>query len=471
VEVPDPLRLLSAITTLTLVVLAAACAAPPGTRFEAPPLTDEDKAWLVANAVPIRSIDPRERDYADLQSLKKLIGDARVVQLGEQSHGDGAAFLAKCRLIQFLHREMGFDVLVWESGMFDCRLADRALRNPTVPVEQAWPDGVFAIWGISAQVRPVLDYIREAAATERPLEVAGFDCQMSSGKVGRWLDALAAHFAPLGDDHPALEVLDAFPARALKPQQRRGDLELLERATGSLEKLATLADKDREKLAAAHGEGEAAFMRRTIDDAAATVRMYLAIAEQNGSTYAGSHLNHRDQRMGENLIWLANERYKGRKLVVWAATMHAVHDVQAIRPKEMPDIYKGGVTAGTVAKGALGDALYTIAFDAHQGEAAPAFEKDASALDPSPPGSLGDHLSRLDSPFLYVDLKSAPSRHWLRGEFVMRPLGYSPMNAVWSRQVDGVFFTHTMFRSTRQGLAPGSAVLTVEGSIRQSRER
>jgi len=59
----------------------------------------------------------------------KAIGNSRIVVLGEESHGDGATFLAKVRLIKFLHQKMGFDVLAWEAGLFNCQEMDAAVRK------------------------------------------------------------------------------------------------------------------------------------------------------------------------------------------------------------------------------------------------------------------------------------------------------------------------------------------------------
>src|SRR5688572_14029768 len=71
-------------------------------------------AWLKEHAIGLKSIDPGDEDFSDLEPLRKAIGAARIVQLGEQSHGDGATFHAKARLIKFLHQKMGFDVLAME---------------------------------------------------------------------------------------------------------------------------------------------------------------------------------------------------------------------------------------------------------------------------------------------------------------------------------------------------------------------
>jgi erythromycin esterase len=436
-----------------LLLLAAA--------FALQPQGEQDRlADLRTLAIPINSIDPHNEHFEDLQPLKRAIGDARVVQLGEQSHGDGACFLAKCRLVKFLHQEMGFDVLVFESGYFDLSRADRAIQDRDIPLLDAtWKEGVFGIWALSAQCQPVLQYARDTAATDRRLEIAGYDCQFSSGRPERWLDELQTFFKPLGDNHPTTHIIAAIHREKGTLSGEKMEPRALEGVIQGLENLTHLTDASSETLANAHGEADFTLFRRSIDDALATARMSLGMLRSRHGLEALT--NYRDLRMGENLVYLANERYKGRRLIVWAATMHEVHDVEAIRPGFNPDFYKGHVSAGTEAKRILGDDLYTIAFDAHEGSAGVCFGP-SRPLEKSPAGSLGAMLAEIDHPFLFVELRSLPDEHWLRGPVVMRPLGYLAMDADWPRQFDAVFFTREMFASTRTGMAPQGAVLTVQ---------
>src|SRR5687767_15762634 len=116
--------------------------------------------WLSRNSVALHSIDPTVADdpFTDLEPLKAAIGNSRIVVLGEQSHGDGATFLAKGRLIKFLHQRMGFDVLAWEAGLFNAHDMDAAVRDTLVALDQVRGRGLYPIWALSAQIAPVFEY-------------------------------------------------------------------------------------------------------------------------------------------------------------------------------------------------------------------------------------------------------------------------------------------------------------------------
>ena len=75
----------------------------------------------------------------------------------------------------------GFDVIAFESGIFDCHKSWQSFREGKNALQSARL-GVFGIWTLSAQVHPLIDYIgRENAKGKNPLEVSGFDCRFSAG--------------------------------------------------------------------------------------------------------------------------------------------------------------------------------------------------------------------------------------------------------------------------------------------------
>jgi len=145
----------------------------------APQPADALQDWIAKSSVSIRSINAADADFSDLEPMGQAIGSARVVQLGEPSHGAGTGFEAKARLVRFLHERLGFDVLVWESGLYDVRLTEAGLRAGEDP-RKAAQRGIFSIWSAAAEVQPLLDYVKASQATMRPVEMAGFDLQFTS---------------------------------------------------------------------------------------------------------------------------------------------------------------------------------------------------------------------------------------------------------------------------------------------------
>src|SRR5688500_14617591 len=99
------------VVILLMVVCSAVLPLAAHPPIQAQPASEDPlQAWIATHAVAVRSIHPDDEDFSDLLPLISAIGPARVVQLGEPSHGAGAAFAAKVRLIKFLHQRMGFDV-------------------------------------------------------------------------------------------------------------------------------------------------------------------------------------------------------------------------------------------------------------------------------------------------------------------------------------------------------------------------
>lgn len=141
--------------------------------------SDDLQVWISKNAVAVRSIDASDDDFSDLEPLVDAIGRAQVVQLGEPGHGAGSSFSAKVRLIKFLHERMGFDVLIWESGLHGMRWADAGFRGAAEPVAAA-DRGVFTIWSHAKEVKPLLEYASASQSSLRPLEMAGFDMQFTA---------------------------------------------------------------------------------------------------------------------------------------------------------------------------------------------------------------------------------------------------------------------------------------------------
>ena len=99
------------------------------------------------------------------------------MQLGESGHGVAEFDLAKVRVIEYLHEELGYDVIAFESSVFECDHAQRAVA--TLSAEQMMGACIFGVWH-AAETRSLFEYIKQTQSTARPLVLAGFDSQTSS---------------------------------------------------------------------------------------------------------------------------------------------------------------------------------------------------------------------------------------------------------------------------------------------------
>ena len=80
-----------------------------------PELANSLAQQIAQQATPLAGVEAG-KPYADLAAFGKAIGGARVVALGEATHGTREIFQMKHRLLEYLVKEKGFTVFAIEAN-------------------------------------------------------------------------------------------------------------------------------------------------------------------------------------------------------------------------------------------------------------------------------------------------------------------------------------------------------------------
>ncbi len=136
------------------------------------------KDYVIGKSVPIATIEPDSTNFSDLEVIGNAIGNAKVVMLGEQDHGDAPTFLAKTRLIKYLHEKKGFNVLAFESDFFGLNDGWDKLKKEKPGIDTFILKNVFGIWTLCNTCNNLLfNYLPATYKTNNPLILTGFDSQ------------------------------------------------------------------------------------------------------------------------------------------------------------------------------------------------------------------------------------------------------------------------------------------------------
>jgi len=143
-----------------------------------------------------------------------------------------------------------------------------------------------------------------------------------------------------------------------------------------------------------------------------------------------SEWNRRDAIMAQNLHWLIEHVYAGRKVIVWAHNAHLMNAYFAANwnAVQLQPQTNGLKPAGAFIAEWLKQGVYTIAMTTYDGEDGWANGQMHATIAPAPEGSLESHLHRLGKPFVFLDLRAvrSDSRSPMRTPQSMRVSGYGP---------------------------------------------
>jgi erythromycin esterase-like protein len=280
------------------------------------------KQYVEASAVQVKHIDFEQDDFTDLQALGKAIGNARIVALGEQMHGDGTSFQAKARIVRYLHQQKGFKLLVFESDGFGLTEGFAKARTQTKDtLNQFIYNNLIGLWSWCKNLEPLLyDYVYQTQQTNNPLLLAGMDCQNQSRYTFQHLQqSLAPILTKLmrhsTDSLQVQEVLRQLPTTFFNGQ--KADPEGCAKGLAALESL--LRAPALQQLNPAE--------TNLLNNVLAAFRNILPLL-QNKRDDATKHL-YRDRQMFENLLYLLQHKYPGEKMIVWAHNAHIMKALHA----------------------------------------------------------------------------------------------------------------------------------------------
>ena len=398
--------------------------------------TAERLAYLKANAIVVSNVEPTNEDYTDLAPLKQSLQQVTIVGLGEPIHYDGSTFKAKTRLVKFLHQELGFSVIAFESGFYDCYKAWQEIQAGKLTIDAA-RKSLYPFW-ISTETEELFNYIDKQKNTDKPLILAGIDCKFS-GHYSResLLPDLKSH-------------LQAINSRIVQDTARWRAFSIsLNRAISISDYFTKPSPADTLVLNTTI-RGILAELKATVVSPAAKLSEQLfwqqfcrsALAEI-AKKFAKSEEQVRDRQMGDNLVFLQRELYRDRKMMVWSASSHLIYNGANIERK----FYHQNPRLGDYIKQAYGEHYYHIGFTGYRGEFVKLLFFHVLNVKKHRLNSIEHLLGQTKQPFLFIDFHKPALPQWLQDPLIAMPLGYKETSMRLPLVMDGLFYTEKVFQN------------------------
>jgi erythromycin esterase-like protein len=394
---------------------------------------DSIKKYVQENTVQIKAIEPDSTDYSDLEAFGNAIGNSKIVMLGEQDHGDAATFLAKTRLIKYLHQKKGFNVLAFESDFFGLNYGWDFVKNGKLNCDSFILKNIYPLWTYCNACKNLFTlYIPSSLKTNNPLEITGFDNQVFTKPLYPILDSVLRKLKiPITKQTdysstilPFLQSWGKFTNDSISNTKVNNYLIEIKSQL-----LRVLPDTN--------------FWVMTVDNL-----IQQNIEFRNLGKYYRKDGNTRDRQMALNLNWLDKVKYPNEKIIVWAHSYHiskfAGHYPDDFMNTAMP---MGSVfTADTLNL----KTTYVLGFTSYEGTAGRLFKNKTYKIDKPKENGFENWIDK-SFEYAFVDFKKYNSKYanttdnfYMSGA-VKGNWYHKNDKAQWNKIFDGVFYIKTMF--------------------------
>ena len=433
VTTPTAVTTVSTETVPPSVIVTHTLTPSPPTIIPTADVAPEIKSWLRETAIPFDTTDPNS-DLEDLMLLKELIGNARIVALGEATHGTHEFFEMKHRMLRFLVEEMGFNTFATEADWSEVNLVNDYVQtgqgDPTKLLQES-----FGWTGNTQEAIDMIHWMRahnENSSESHLVSFFGFDTQFHTMAM----DTVLAYLELVDTDRVAETIRLYY---CFSPDRARLY------AGSSVESKATCQANLQavyDQLSQQQSEYEALSSPEAFAHALQSARVVLQVEHQ---ARLGDHdFLVRDLYMAENVTWLLEQAGPNGKIVLSAHNFHVgtIDD-------------HGLKTMGTYLRERYGDEMIVVGFSFYEGsfhsrllaETAQMGDEPGDltefAVTLPPEDSYESYFHSMELPRFILDLRHLPSdpaaRDWLSTPHFLRSIG-----AAYQPSHPEEFFDHTI---------------------------
>lgn len=323
---------------------------------------------------PIAGHDPA-LPLDDLAPLSTIIGDAKVVALGESMHTSKGYYQAKHRMFQYLVEEEGFRVLAFESYWTPAENIEAYVQNCQGDPAQLAVENLIHSWtgqSVADLIEWMCQYNQEHP--DDPVHFHGFDIQQT------WLDgpALVSFLEKTAPDKAedfatgialcrCTTANSHADCKALYSELGQITDEELQTCVDGVEEVETWFDENEAQAIQASSADELEYARlHAIGIKYNTIKNYHTLKGEWGKSY-----EHRDWAMAYAFNKLREIRFPDAKIALWAHNYHIAHDTLAMTEPliaigPFPVGLEVSTGTGTILRQQLGDEYIAIGLHAYQ---------------------------------------------------------------------------------------------------------
>lgn len=344
--------------------------------------------------VPMQQIEPLNLSDAELSYFSDL-WQAKVVGLGEATHGTKEFFQMKHRLFKYFVEHFNHRVIAFEMDFSEALIFDEYVQTGKGDIVQLMKDKMYFWTWNTSEVKDLLVWMKDyniGKLEKDKLHIYGIDCQTFRYNVPELIKRVAASDLKVGQ-----EITNLFSDLALDKFEGKKDNVLA---------VNTLIKNNKANLIAKSSVNEYNIIEHISD---------IIIQTETYLSDVNNAYSNRDLYMGQNTAWLKNQN--DYPITVWAHNLHIKNAGSSDANQRAMGYHINNILQG---------GYMTVGFSFNKGSVT-AIDSETRKLGyyTFPPnttkGYSNELLSKLDTPNFYYRTPNVYGNSYLNDYFTKNP--------------------------------------------------